>query len=114
MFGKSGRIKYHQVVGYVCLIEIFESIGHNLLMLFVFGEVQVHICRSQINGFAAAINRMYVFCSPSHGIDRESASIAKEIEHTFTLREQFEQLSVLTLIYKEACLLTFEPVDVER
>ena len=53
------------------------------------------------------------FCSATHGVNGEAASVAEHIEHRTTLRVSLEQMAVLALVDEEARLLTLQPVDME-
>ena len=57
---------------------------------------------------------MYKACSTTHGVEGESSCIAEHIEHVSAERIMLEKCTVVTLVDKETCLLSLEPVYMEE
>ena len=113
VLGEGRRVENDQVVAVAHAVEIFECVLTESLVSGVAWEVHIHIACGELNCLCATIDRMYQFGSSSHGIEGESACVAEHVQHLLSLGEAFKQRAVLTLVNKESCLLSLQPVNVE-
>ena len=79
----------------------------------VVGEVEVHIGIYKFYGFCTAVHRMNEFCPTPHGINAETTCVTKHIEDFTSLCILFHKRTVITLVHKEACLLSLQPIDMK-
>ncbi len=126
MFGESRRVEDDEIV------RTFTIFGFSILLLAVgtcrdaveksegivlicgvtrvIRKVETDVGIGEVDGFLRRIDRMHKLRTTTHGIERESACVAKHIKHTVTMAVLFEQLTVGTLIDKESGFLSFEPI----
>ena len=113
MLGKCGRVKNDEVVRYRHSVQVFECVLGIGFMACIAREIQFHIGIYKIHSLGATVYAMHQLCFSAHGIDTESASVTEHIQDILSLRVTLNQTAVITLIHKESCLLTFQPVDME-
>lgn len=82
-------------------------------MAIVAGVVEINVGIGQCNGLCRAVDRCHPLSASSHGIDREASGVAEHVEYTATFRIVFEQRSVVALVDKKSCFLSFQPVNAE-
>jgi len=113
MLGKGRRVEDDEVVGLRHLVEKAEGILSKGLMAFVTREVQFHVLVHQVHGLLATVDGVDQLGTTTQGIDAESARVAEHVQHATPLRVLLHQGAVISLVYKESRLLTFQPVDME-
>ena len=79
MLGKSRWVENNKVVHFVVGVEILESILAEGSMAVVAREVHGNVLVCKLHSLGATVNRVYKLGSSTHGINRESASIAEHI-----------------------------------
>lgn len=112
VLGKGWRIKHDEIVVTAGTLKILESVFAVAFVLSI-RKIQGHISIGEFNGACAGINAVDMIGAAAESINAEAAGVAKHIEHILAMGVFFKQRAIVTLIYKEACLLTFEPIDVE-
>ena len=114
MLGKGWRVEDDEVVGVgLHAVEVVEGILGKRLVALVAGVVELHVALGEHHCLARAVDRVHQLCPTTHGIERESASVAEHVEHAAALAVALEQGAVLALVDEEARLLPPQPVHVE-
>ena len=113
VFGKGGWVEDNQVILVAHTVQIFKGILGKGSVTAITREIQLYILIGKVNRFGGTVYRMYQFGIATHGINGETARVAEHIQYRAPVCIAFQQRTVFALVYKEACLLSFQPVDVE-
>ena len=113
VLGKGGRVEDDEVVLIAHAVKILEGIFGVCRMARVAREVKFYILVCQVDGFGRAIYRVHELGSTTHGIERESARVAKHVEYGAVFGVTLEQRTIFALVNEETGLLSLEPIDME-
>ena len=113
MLCKGWRVKYNEVIGLCHLLKILKSVFGESLVTRVGWEVKFDVLINKIYCLLTAVNGVYKTCPASHRIYAKPTSIAEHIKYVTAFRVLLHQTTVISLVYKESCLLAFKPVDME-
>ena len=73
-------------------------------------EVQSHVLLGKVHRLGRTIKRIHTLRPSVQGVDGEASRIAEGIEHGTILSVMTDQLTIVSLVDEEACLLSLEPV----
>lgn len=82
MLGKSRRIEDDEIVVASSPVEILKGILAESLVALVAREIQFDVLGGEFDGLGTAVNGVHQCGATSHGIERETASVAEHVEHT--------------------------------
>ena len=113
VLGKGRGVKDDEVILFLHLLHELESIFGKRFVPIVSGEIDLNVGINEFDGLGTAIHRVDQLCPTPHGIDAETTGVAEHVEHLAAFGIAFHKGAVVALIYEEARLLSFEPVDME-
>lgn len=95
------------------LAQEIERVGRIGMVARVVGEVAGHIDVDEIDGFLTDIDGVHGFGTATQGVEGEAAGVAEHIEDVFPFGVTLYECTVLSLVDKETCLLSPQPIDAE-
>ena len=113
VLGEGRRIEDDEVVAVAYVLQVFHGIGRERRVGRCVAEVEPHVLPGQPHGAFRRIDRTDFAGAARKCVDRESARVAKGVEHGAARGIAAHQLAVFALVEEEARFLTLFPVDEE-
>lgn len=91
--------------------EVVEDIGHDATVRSLSAEIELHIAVAKFYGTLGYVDGFDILSTTMEGCERETAGVAKTVEHPATTCKAANKLTILALIDKKACFLSFNEIN---